>query len=152
MKFVFLWSIIPGTASLLQVGVYQQHWWRCDGPCRQRPPFFGFVKRAMNRPPQPHDSWWPDHKRSCGGTFTKIKEPDGFRNKTKKRKREPELEGVAKKKKVLTMDDFLLRNGDRTDENSTNLKTKEKAKTVKSIGSASSDTLVADSPWHILPA
>lgn len=59
-----------------QVAEYQGHWWRCDGPCRDRPPYFGYVKRVMNRPPQPHDHWWVEHQVTCGGTFSKIKEPD----------------------------------------------------------------------------
>uniref|UniRef100_A0A3P9LA99 SprT-like N-terminal domain n=1 Tax=Oryzias latipes TaxID=8090 RepID=A0A3P9LA99_ORYLA len=60
-----------------EVDVYRQHWWRCDGPCQNRRPYFGYVKRAMNRAPSSLDPWWEDHRRTCGGTYTKIKEPDG---------------------------------------------------------------------------
>uniref|UniRef100_UPI00358DDD78 DNA-dependent metalloprotease SPRTN n=1 Tax=Myxine glutinosa TaxID=7769 RepID=UPI00358DDD78 len=59
-----------------EVDSYRQHWWRCDGSCRSRHPYFGYVRRAMNRAPAPHDPWWWDHKRSCGGTFHKVREPD----------------------------------------------------------------------------
>ena len=67
-----------------EVELYKQHWWRCDGPCTKRPPFYGFVKRTMNRAPGPRDRWWPQHQQSCGGSFTKVKEPDGFGKKGKK--------------------------------------------------------------------
>ena len=67
-----------------EVELYKQHWWRCDGPCTQRPPFYGFVKRTMNRAPGPRDRWWSQHSQSCGGNFVKVKEPDGFGKKGKK--------------------------------------------------------------------
>ena len=59
-----------------EVAVYKQHWWRCNGPCTKRPPFYGFVKRAMNRAPGPNDRWWAQHMASCGGTFVKVREPE----------------------------------------------------------------------------
>jgi hypothetical protein len=60
-----------------EVALYKQHWWRCDGPCVRRPPFYGFVKRAMNRAPGPADRWWAQHGQACGGAFVKVKEPEG---------------------------------------------------------------------------
>ncbi|XP_064604047.1 uncharacterized protein LOC135469349 [Liolophura sinensis] len=66
-----------------EVAHFKQHWWRCDGPCQQRKPYFGFVKRAMNRAPSPRDFWWAEHQRMCGGTYTKVKEPDGYGQKKK---------------------------------------------------------------------
>lgn len=69
-----------------QVSQYQQHWWKCNGPCQKWPPYFGMVKRAMNRAPAPRDIWWDEHKRKCGGNYVKIKEPHGYRKKTSKRK------------------------------------------------------------------
>uniref|UniRef100_T1JGT5 Protein with SprT-like domain at the N terminus n=1 Tax=Strigamia maritima TaxID=126957 RepID=T1JGT5_STRMM len=62
-----------------EVNHYHTHWWLCDGPCRHRPPFYGYVKRAMNRAPGPNDTWWSEHRATCGGTFNKIKQPDGYR-------------------------------------------------------------------------
>lgn len=50
-----------------EVAVYKQHWWRCNGPCMERSPYFGWVKRAMNRAPGPNDTWWATHKQSCSG-------------------------------------------------------------------------------------
>ncbi|GMF13963.1 unnamed protein product [Phytophthora lilii] len=52
----------------------------------------------MNRPPGPTDRWWPDHERSCGGRYTKIKEPAEFTAKQAKKK-ERELAREEKKKK-----------------------------------------------------
>ncbi|XP_059154958.1 uncharacterized protein LOC131940322 [Physella acuta] len=69
-----------------EVEAYQQHWWRCDGPCQSRKPYFGYVKRAMNRAPSPRDFWWGEHQASCGGSFTKIKEPEGYGQKKGKGK------------------------------------------------------------------
>lgn len=59
-----------------EVRSYQNHVWKCDGPCQNRRPFFGLVKRAMNRKPGPNDTWWKQHSETCGGTFNKIGEPD----------------------------------------------------------------------------
>ncbi|XP_044024836.1 DNA-dependent metalloprotease SPRTN [Siniperca chuatsi] len=67
-----------------EVDVYRQHWWKCNGPCQNRKPYFGYVKRAMNRAPSALDPWWEDHKRTCGGTYTKVKEPEGYGKKGKK--------------------------------------------------------------------
>ncbi|XP_034435879.1 sprT-like domain-containing protein Spartan [Hippoglossus hippoglossus] len=67
-----------------EVDVYRQHWWRCNGPCQNRKPYFGYVKRAMNRVPSSLDPWWENHRRTCGGTYTKIKEPEGYGKKGKK--------------------------------------------------------------------
>ncbi|XP_067009926.2 DNA-dependent metalloprotease dvc-1 [Anabrus simplex] len=64
-----------------EVKLYQQHWWRCDGPCHKRPPFFGMVKRAMNRAPGPADFWWAQHQATCGGKFVKVREPEGYSKK-----------------------------------------------------------------------
>lgn len=58
-----------------EVRIYQKHWWRCDGPCRNRGPFYGYVKRAVNRAPGPSEFWFSKHQHDCGGNFTKIKEP-----------------------------------------------------------------------------
>ena len=35
----------------------------------------------MNRAPGPNDRWWKEHENSCGGTFNKIKEPEGYGKK-----------------------------------------------------------------------
>ncbi|XP_076176985.1 DNA-dependent metalloprotease SPRTN isoform X2 [Ptiloglossa arizonensis] len=69
-----------------EVKLYKQHWWRCNGPCQKRPPYFGTVRRAMNRAPGPNDFWWKEHQQTCGGQFIKIKEPENFKAKTSKNK------------------------------------------------------------------
>ncbi|TRY62923.1 hypothetical protein TCAL_05138, partial [Tigriopus californicus] len=60
-----------------EVNFYKTHWWKCDGPCQNRKPFLGMVKRSMNRAPGPNDRWFAAHQATCGGTFIKIKEPEG---------------------------------------------------------------------------
>ncbi|XP_049613477.1 DNA-dependent metalloprotease SPRTN isoform X2 [Syngnathus scovelli] len=78
-----------------EVDAYRQHWWRCDGPCQSRKPYFGFVKRAMNRAPSAQDPWWGDHQRTCGGTYTKVKEPEGY-GKKKEAKKDTKVPAVEK--------------------------------------------------------
>jgi SprT-like family len=63
-----------------EVDSFRRHVWKCDGPCQHQPPFYGVVKRVMNRPPGQTDPWWEKHEKECGGTYTKIAEPE----KTKK--------------------------------------------------------------------
>lgn len=71
-----------------EVNLYRQHWWKCNGPCKHRPPFYGTVRRAMNRAPSSKDRWWSEHEATCGGSFIKIKEPEGYTNKKKTKKEE----------------------------------------------------------------
>jgi len=59
-----------------EVDSYRTHVWECDGPCKGRAPFFGLVTRSMNRAPGKGDSWWAGHVEACGGSFTKIAEPE----------------------------------------------------------------------------
>ncbi|NXG70436.1 SPRTN protein, partial [Baryphthengus martii] len=68
-----------------EVDSYRQHWWRCNGPCQNRKPYFGYVKRSMNRAPSARDFWWIEHQETCGGTFTKVKEPENFSKKSKEK-------------------------------------------------------------------
>ncbi|XP_063299458.1 DNA-dependent metalloprotease SPRTN [Pelobates fuscus] len=68
-----------------EVDEYRKHWWLCNGPCQARKPYFGYVKRAMNRAPSALDPWWSDHQRTCGGTFIKVKEPENYGQKEGKR-------------------------------------------------------------------
>ncbi|NWS58455.1 SPRTN protein, partial [Chunga burmeisteri] len=68
-----------------EVDLYRQHWWRCNGPCRSRSPHFGYVKRSMNRAPSARDIWWARHQETCGGTFTKVKEPEEYSKKSKEK-------------------------------------------------------------------
>lgn len=63
--------------------LYQNHWWKCNGPCQHRPPFFGTVRRSMNRAPGRLDFWWNEHQRNCNGQFIKIKEPENFKSHSK---------------------------------------------------------------------
>jgi len=58
-----------------EVKACRVHVWRCQGPCRERVPFYGWCRRSMNRPPQPADWWFVGHQRSCGGTYIKVDGP-----------------------------------------------------------------------------
>uniref|UniRef100_A0A146KJH6 Protein with SprT-like domain at the N terminus n=2 Tax=Lygus hesperus TaxID=30085 RepID=A0A146KJH6_LYGHE len=89
-----------------EVRHYKTHWWRCDGPCRLRKPFFGIVKRAMNRAPGPNDFWFPEHQSTCGGNFIKIQEPEGF--KSRKKKSEVTSKGSTKQVKPVTPKKVLV--------------------------------------------
>src|SRR5690349_9758022 len=55
----------------------------------------------MNRAPSVHDDWWAAHQRQCGGTFAKIKEPDGYEKRLDKKKdgKKPATEKGKKEKK-----------------------------------------------------
>lgn len=88
----------------MKVNEYRTHWWRCDGPCVKRPPYFGIVRRAMNRAPAPRDLWWAEHQRKCGGNFIKIKEPEKVDKKKKKGadKESTPNTSISKAKKNLT--------------------------------------------------
>ncbi|CAE7011665.1 SprT multi-domain protein [Pyrenophora teres f. teres] len=58
-----------------EVESYRTHVWQCNGPCQSQPPYFGLVKRSMNRAPAKSDTWWERHQAECGGAYTKIQEP-----------------------------------------------------------------------------
>lgn len=58
-----------------EVDSYRTHVWQCDGPCKSQAPYFGMVKRSMNRAPGRGDTWWEKHEEECGGTYTKVQEP-----------------------------------------------------------------------------
>ncbi|KAE9547828.1 hypothetical protein FO519_008963 [Halicephalobus sp. NKZ332] len=79
-----------------EVRQYQQHWWRCDGRCKDMRPFFGWVKRSMNRAPGKNDLWWGNHQKICGGSFIKVKEPE--KTKKKKSKKDDNVEDGKKPK------------------------------------------------------
>ncbi|CAJ0577031.1 unnamed protein product, partial [Mesorhabditis spiculigera] len=81
-----------------EVANFKQHWWRCRGSCRERRPFFGWVKRASNRAPGPNDLWWKQHMQSCGGHFEKVKEPEGYGQK--KKSSQKAVEGAPKNRKI----------------------------------------------------
>lgn len=86
-----------------EVRLYQQHVWRCNGPCQKRRPFYGIVRRAMNRAPGPYDRWFPEHQATCGGTFIKIKEPEkSLKVKQRETNKENKTNGDITKYVVVT--------------------------------------------------
>jgi predicted SprT family Zn-dependent metalloprotease len=66
-----------------EVDYYKTHIWRCNGKCQNEKPYYGYVKRSMNRPPGESDFWWQKHKSACGGMFIKISEPENYKKKNK---------------------------------------------------------------------
>lgn len=71
-----------------EVRHYQNHVWRCKGICRNRSPYYGWVRRSMNRKPGPNDKWWAEHQQTCGGEFEKISEPENSKNDKNKNSKE----------------------------------------------------------------
>ncbi|XP_052902949.1 DNA-dependent metalloprotease SPRTN-like [Anopheles moucheti] len=64
-----------------EVDLYKTHWWKCNGPCQNKHPFYGLVKRTTNRKPGTYDFWWQEHQQTCGGEFIKIREPSPKRKR-----------------------------------------------------------------------
>ncbi|ORY13517.1 SprT-like family-domain-containing protein [Clohesyomyces aquaticus] len=58
-----------------EVDHYRTHVWKCSGPCKEKAPYYGLVKRSMNRAPGKSDTWWARHEAECGGTWMKVGEP-----------------------------------------------------------------------------
>ncbi|XP_069428386.1 DNA-dependent metalloprotease SPRTN isoform X5 [Ovis canadensis] len=88
-----------------EVDEYRRHWWRCNGPCQNSKPYYGYVKRATNRAPSAHDYWWAEHQKTCGGTYIKIKEPENYSKKGKgktKLRKQPGSEAENKERKVFS--------------------------------------------------
>ncbi|KAF9426115.1 hypothetical protein BGZ76_002905, partial [Entomortierella beljakovae] len=88
-----------------EVEHYQTHIWRCNGPCQTRPPYHGIVKRSMNRPPQPADKWYAKHQEECGGTYTKISEPESTKKKPSSLQNKNQEEPTPKAR--TWMDDYF---------------------------------------------
>ena len=63
----------------------------------------------MNRAPSAQDPWWEDHKRTCGGTYTKVKEPEGYGKKGKKNGKtsEKKASGNEKPSSTTTGDELV---------------------------------------------
>ena len=99
-----------------EVNLYTKYIWRCDGNCRNEPPYYGYVKRQMNRPPQKSDKWWDEHLKNCGGNFIKIapseeeekKELENRIKINKERKIKKKIEEIQKCYK--TLDSFIFIN------------------------------------------
>eukprot|EP00475_Leptophrys_vorax_P010152 TRINITY_DN1682_c0_g1_i5.p1 TRINITY_DN1682_c0_g1~~TRINITY_DN1682_c0_g1_i5.p1 ORF type:complete len:116 (-),score=32.89 TRINITY_DN1682_c0_g1_i5:84-431(-) len=75
-----------------------------QGPCQDHPPYFGIVKRSMNRAPSPRDFWWEQHQLTCGGTYTKIKSPEP-KKPDPKNKSASSSNRVSKKKRKQVKDE-----------------------------------------------
>ena len=80
-----------------EVEYYTKYVWRCNGKCRNQPPFFGYVKRQVNRPPQKADKWWSQHEKNCGGMFERIKPTDKEIENEKKKKKKNKNKNLIEK-------------------------------------------------------
>lgn len=121
-----------------EVDSYRTHVWQCDGPCKTQPPFFGQVKRSTNRAPGKADGWWAKHKVECGGTYTKISEPE----LTKK-----QLQNLSGKERAgrqkNKLDSWITRSRKKKD-NDTGGETSDKPKAPDTEDKSSSEVVVED--------
>lgn len=85
-----------------EVDLYKKHWWKCNGPCQNRTPHLGVVKRTCNRAPGPNDFWWKQHEQSCGGQFIKVKEPERVEKKRNGKENKGKVLGSETKKPQVT--------------------------------------------------
>lgn len=56
------------------------------------------MRRSTNRAPSKNDHWWAEHQRTCGGTFEKVKEPEGYKSRAKKSAKDSSKQGDFSKK------------------------------------------------------
>ena len=56
----------------------------------------------MNRAPSPRDPWWPQHVQTCGGVYTKVKEPEGYGQKKSKKDSKKNDSDIATKSSVTS--------------------------------------------------
>ncbi|VVC29959.1 SprT-like,Zinc finger, Rad18-type putative [Cinara cedri] len=101
-----------------EVKSYKQHWWRCNGPCKSIRPFYGYVKRSMNRAPGPNDRWWVNHQTTCSGHFIKVKEPEDYGAKKKTAIKQPIPKQSVKSANKITNFVKILDTKKVTEENS----------------------------------
>ena len=82
-----------------EVDYYAKYVWRCNGICRNKKPYYGYVRRQMNRPPQKADKWFMKHQKECGGTFIRISPTEEEEKKEKELKKRKLKEKRNEKKK-----------------------------------------------------
>ncbi|KAF2691290.1 hypothetical protein K458DRAFT_327568 [Lentithecium fluviatile CBS 122367] len=126
-----------------EVESYRTHVWQCNGPCRNIPPYFGLVKRSMNRPPGKSDTWWARHETECGGTYTKIQEPaptkkqiEAMSKKERAGRQKNKLDGWVKMEKGTGAEG-------KTSENPIELD-KDRTSVIKSNGKRKAKTIAVD--------
>ena len=57
----------------------------------------------MNRAPSPRDPWWRNHQLTCGGAYTKVKEPEGYGKKAATKKTKVEGNKLHSSKDIQKM-------------------------------------------------
>ena len=70
-----------------EVDYFKTHIWRCNGKCKYEYPYYGYVKRSMNRAPGKNDRWFEEHSKKCGGKFEKMNNVKIQKNKNNNEKR-----------------------------------------------------------------
>lgn len=118
-----------------EVNNCRQHVWRCDGPCRTNPPFYGYVKRSMNRAPGKNDTWWSQHESKCNGKFSKVSEPQLF-----KQKQEEKISKLKLKNEKKSSSENPISSS------SSELKSSSKIKTLDSFFTSKASQGVASQP------
>lgn len=85
----------------------------------------------MNRPPQPADYWWSRHQQQCGGTYTKIAEPEKKPTSKKGKERERSQTSLNKffKRDANTSED------DHSSDNSSNNNTNSNSNNTNTVKS-----------------
>ncbi|KAF9194089.1 hypothetical protein BGZ51_001068 [Haplosporangium sp. Z 767] len=88
-----------------EVRHYQTHVWKSPHLYIYRDPYWvGFLNV---RPPQPADSWFSEHESTCGGTYTKISEPEPTKKKSKPKSQKSTKSEKEQPVGRTLLDDFL---------------------------------------------
>ncbi|KAG0263846.1 hypothetical protein BG011_007934 [Mortierella polycephala] len=64
-------------------------------------------RHSLGLPPQPADSWFSEHKSTCGGTYTKISEPEPTKKKSKSKSQKSTKSEKEQPVGRTLLDDFL---------------------------------------------
>ena len=113
-----------------EVNHFRKHVWKCDGPCKDKAPFFGYVRRAMNRPPGPKDFWHERHQKECGGTWTKVDGPE-FSEEAKKKEAEKEQKRRKRKQPEnfgKTLEEYLKKSNSENEDEESDLEKGKKSR------------------------
>lgn len=133
-----------------EVDQLRQHWWRCQGSCRTKPPYFGFVKRSMNRAPSPRDTWWSKHQMTCAGNYIKVKEPENFGKKKVKEK--PKEKGLTEITPYLSQGSKDLGNTSNLIKNTKSVESREPVKSNSSGHRLGGDNMQDEACGRGIPA
>ena len=109
-----------------EVSYYAKYVWRCNGICRNKKPYYGYVRRQMNRPPQKADKWFMKHQKECGGTFIRISPTEEEEKKEKELKKKKLKKKRNEKKKSQSKSKNKSQNKNQNQNKTQNKKIKKK--------------------------